>query len=201
MKTITVTIDGTKYQIVGDRDEIEIRNVAKYIDDRIVEIRKMAPSLSRLSSTVLTSVNIVDDLFKSKEKITELEATIQKLKDGYNVTTENVEKEFDVVLEKLDQSETKINELENEIKNLNQTIQDKIEENKKLESDLESAKGNQNFNQSEDDDKIPSLEARIKELEKKVIVAESMATEFQNKAYNLQLNLEEIKKKGALENA
>jgi len=36
---------------------------------------------------------------------------------------------------------------------------------------------------------------KVKEMENKVAVAEKMAAEFQNKAYNLQLNYEELKNK------
>lgn len=200
MKKVSVKIDGIEYQIVGDKDEFQIKKVANYIDEKINEIRKVAPSLSRVSSTVLTTVNIVDDLFESKDKISELELKIQELKEGYNFTTENVEKEFDIVLEKLDSAESQISSLEAEIESLNKVISEKENENEKIRIQLEELNLDNNSSSTIIDEneyiaKINSMELQIQDMEKKIMVAENMATEFQEQAYNLQLNLEELKKK------
>lgn len=200
MKKVSVKIDGIEYQIVGDKDEFQIKKVANYIDEKINEIRKVAPSLSRISSTVLTTVNIVDDLFESKDKISELELKIQELKEGYNFTTENVEKEFDIVLEKLDSAESQISSLETEIESLNKVISEKENENEKIRIQLEELNLDNNSSSTIIDEneyiaKINSMELQIQDMEKKIMVAENMATEFQEQAYNLQLNLEELKKK------
>ena len=109
MNRVSVKIDGVDYQIAGEKNEAEIVKVAKYIDGELKNISKAAPSLSKTSAAILTSVNIADKLFDRDREIEELK--------------------------------------------------------------------------------------KVKEMENKVAVAENMAAEFQNKAYNLQLNYEELKNK------
>lgn len=191
MKTVSVTIDGIDYKIVGDRDEAQIVKIAKYIDKKLGEIRSAAPNLNKVDASVLTSINIVDQLFENKEKVEKLEKELRSIKEGYSNTTEDVEKEFDSVLKKLEVAENKASESEKEIERLKKLVEEKEKEviNKK-ESNADANKADE-----ESEKKIKALEMKLKDMEKKVAVAESMATEFQNKAYNLQLNYEELKNK------
>lgn len=202
MKKVNVKIDGTDYTIVGEKNEEDIVTIAKYIDEKIAEIKDKAPSLSRVSSTVLASVNIVAELLDSKKHISQLELEIQNLKKGYNHTTENVEKEFDNVLDKLDIAEKNYAELDKAMKDMKEEHLKSVENYEKAikekEDEISRLKSNSVTNTVNNDQnlaKIQSLELKLKDMEKKVIVAESMATEFQNKAYNLQLNLEELRNK------
>lgn len=191
MKTVSVTIDGIDYKIVGDREEAQIVKIAKYIDKKLSEIRDLAPHLSKVDSTVLTSINIVDQLFENKERVEELEKELKSIKEGYSNTTEDVEKEFDSVLKKLEIAENKATESEKEIERLKSLIEEKEKEAiDKIFSPTETVATDE-----EAEKKIKALEMKLKDMEKKVAVAESMATEFQNKAYNLQLNYEELKNK------
>ena len=191
MKTVSVTIDGIDYKIVGDREEAQIVKIAKYIDKKLSEIRDLAPHLSKVDSTVLTSINIVDQLFENKERVEELEKELKSIKEGYSNTTEDVEKEFDSVLKKLEIAENKATESEKEIERLKSLIEEKEKEAiDKISSPTETVATDE-----EAEKKIKALEMKLKDMEKKVAVAESMATEFQNKAYNLQLNYEELKNK------
>lgn len=191
MKTVSVTIDGIDYKIVGDREEAQIVKIAKYIDKKLSEIRDLAPHLSKVDSTVLTSINIVDQLFENKERVEELEKELKSIKEGYSNTTEDVEKEFDSVLRKLEIAENKATESEKEIERLKSLIEEKEKEAiDKISSPTETVATDEKAEK-----KIKALEMKLKDMEKKVAVAESMATEFQNKAYNLQLNYEELKNK------
>lgn len=156
MNKVSVRIDGVEYQIVGEKEEVEIVKVAQYIDGELVKIGKAAPSLNKVDRAVLTSVNIADKLFDSRKENESLKEELDSLKNNQSKTNDELEKEFDSVLKKLEEAEAK------------------------------AANGSE--------DKIKSLELEIKEMAKKVAAAESMATEFQNKAYNLQLNYEELKK-------
>ncbi len=186
MKTVKVRIDDVDYTIVGDREESQILKIAQYIDEKLKEIRSMAPNLGRVDSTVLTSINIVDQLFENKDRVEKLEKELKSIKEGYTITTEDVEKEFDLVLQKLEIAEKKASESEKEIERLKNLIK----ESEKTE------KVSQEVNIDEESEKkIKALEMKLKDMERKVAVAESMATEFQNKAYNLQLNYEELKNK------
>lgn len=194
MKKVNVTIDGVEYQVVGEREEAEIVKVAKYIDNKLNKVRESAPKLNKVDATILTSVNIVDQLFEGQKKIEELQTRIDSLKDGYHSTTEDVEKEFDSVLAKLADSERNSKELERKIKELEDVIEKKDKEIETLKKSKVQTKAKATKESDEESEKkIKSLEMKVKDMEKKVAVAESMATEFQNKAYNLQLNYEELK--------
>ncbi|WP_101773125.1 cell division protein ZapA [Peptostreptococcus faecalis] len=184
MNKVSVTIDGIEYQITGEKKEAEIVKVAKYIDSELRKISKAAPSLSKTSAAILTSVNIADKLFDNMSENEELKNKIQILEDSYSNKNDDIEKEFDSILLKLDESET-------EIKKLNNIITE-------LESNSGDSESQRSIDKSEVEEeykkKIESLEKMVDEMEKKVAVAENMADEFQNKAYNIQLNYEELKK-------
>lgn len=194
MKKVSVTIDGIEYQIVGDREEAEIVKVAKYIDTKLKDIKENAPSLSKADAAILTSINIADELFHEEVIKEELENKIESLKKGYDSTTEGVEKEFDSVLLKLEEAEKNASEFEKEVSRLKKLVEEKERENESLkEVSARNAASKVKTVDEDSEKKIKSLEMKLKEMEKKVAVAESMATEFQNKAYNLQLNYEELK--------
>ncbi len=190
MNKVSVKIDGIEYQIVGEKNEAEIVKVAKYIDGELKQINKAAPSLSKINAAILTSVNIADKFFDSKAEVEDLKKKIQLIEDSYSNRSDDVEKEFDSILLKLDEAEAKTTAMKGIISELEEKLKVKEESIKKLvdEKSVENSVG------GEDSEKlIKSLEMKLKEMEKKVAVAESMATEFQNKAYNIQLNYEELK--------
>ena len=188
MNRVSVKIDGVDYQIAGEKNEAEIVKVAKYIDGGLKNISKAAPSLSKTSAAILTSVNIADKLFDRDREIEELKKEIYQMKETDSNKNEEVEKEFDNVLLKLEEADSKIADLKIKISKLETDLASKDETIKKLETSGGQVGG--------DVDKIvKSLEMKVKEMENKVAVAENMAAEFQNKAYNLQLNYEELKNK------
>lgn len=178
MNKVSVTIDGTVYQIAGEKSEADILKVGKFIDDEFKNIKKAAPSLGKIDVAILTSVNIVDKYFEKLDEAEELKEKLAKVEMSFSDKTEDVEKEFDEILSKLDSSE-------NEIKRLNGVI-----------TSLQSGDGVVDTSMKDGyEKKIKQLEKDLHDMEKKVIIAEKMANEFQNKAYNLQLNLEELRKK------
>lgn len=188
MNRVSVTIDGIEYQITGEKNEAEIVKVAKFIDGELKQISKSAPSLSKISATILTSVNIADKLFDSNLEVERLKKEIEEITENYSSKTIDVEKEFDSVLSKLEEAEKNAEELGKKVIVLEHELSRKDEI-------IRNNSANAPVVVDEDyEKKIKSLELYIKEMENKVAVAESMATEFQNKAYNIQLNYEELKK-------
>lgn len=188
MNKVSVTIDGIEYQITGEKNEADIVKVAKFIDGELKQISKSAPSLSKISAAILTSVNIADKLFDSNLENEKLKKQIEELNDNYSTKTIDVEKEFDSVLNKLEEAEKNAEELRKKVIVLEHDL------NKKNEIIKNNSVDNSIVVDEEYEKKIKSLELYVKEMENKVAVAESMATEFQNKAYNIQLNYEELKK-------
>ncbi|MDY5479434.1 MAG: cell division protein ZapA [Peptostreptococcus porci] len=188
MNRVSVTIDGIEYQITGEKNEAEIVKVAKFIDGELKQISKSAPSLSKISAAILTSVNIADKLFDSNLEVERLKKEIEEITENYSSKTIDVEKEFDSVLSKLEEAEKNAEELGKKVIVLEHELsrKDEIIRNNSANAPV--------VVDGDYEKKIKSLELYIKEMENKVAVAESMATEFQNKAYNIQLNYEELKK-------
>lgn len=189
MNKVSVKIDGVEYQIMGEKNEAEIVKAGKFIDNELKKISKAAPSLSKINAAILTSVNIADKLFDSNAEIEDLKNRIDEIEVNYSTKSVDIEKEFDSVLAKLEEAEKKVETLgkkvivlEHELEQKDEIIKNSVEGKPQVISDEESAR------------KIKSLELKIKEMENKIAVAESMATEFQNKAYNIQLNYEALKK-------
>lgn len=187
MNRVSVKIDGVDYNIAGEKPEAEIVKVAKYIDNELKEIFSKAPSLTKINAAILMSVNVADKLFDARSENDQLKDKIEKLESSITNTSEDLEKEFDSVLEKLAQSDEMLAKVKSERDQLKLDLE---ERDSKIESiSLAGASASD----PDTEKKIKSMQMQIKEMENKVAVAEAMATEFQNKAYNIQLNYEELK--------
>ncbi|EKX94640.1 cell division protein ZapA [Peptostreptococcus anaerobius] len=187
MNRVSVKIDGVDYNIAGEKPEAEIVKVAKYIDNELKEIFSKAPSLTKINAAILMSVNVADKLFDARSENDQLKDKIEKLESSITNTSEDLEKEFDSVLEKLAQSDEMLAKVKSERDQLKLDLE---ERDSKIESiSLAGASASD----PDIEKKIKSMQMQIKEMENKVAVAEAMATEFQNKAYNIQLNYEELK--------
>lgn len=187
MNRVSVKIDGVDYNIAGEKPEAEIVKVAKYIDNELKEIFSKAPSLTKINAAILMSVNVADKLFDARSENDQLKDKIEKLESSITNTSEDLEKEFDSVLEKLAQSDEMLAKVKSERDQLKLDLE---ERDSKIESiSLAGASASD----IDSEKKIKSMQMQIKEMENKVAVAEAMATEFQNKAYNIQLNYEELK--------
>ena len=75
---VKISIDGTSFKLVGEETEEHMRQVAEYIDQKMMEIRQKAVAVTLDSSLayVLTSINVADDYFKEKAYTAELEGRL-----------------------------------------------------------------------------------------------------------------------------
>ncbi|MBR4934618.1 MAG: cell division protein ZapA [Anaerotignum sp.] len=105
---VKISIDGKSFTLVGEETEEHMRQVAEYIDRKMVEIRQKAVAVTLDSSLayVLTSINVADDYFKEKAYTAELEgrligmtARVQELADRL----EEAEKAKEAAEAKLDE--------------------------------------------------------------------------------------------------
>ena len=78
---VKISIDGKSFTLVGEETEEHMRQVAAYIDQKMVEIRQKAVAVTLDSSLayVLTSINVADDFFKEKAYTAELEGRLTGL--------------------------------------------------------------------------------------------------------------------------
>ena len=75
---VKISIDGKSFTLVGEETEEHMRQVAEYIDQKMMEIRQKAVAVTLDSSLayVLTSINVADDYFKEKAYTAELEGRL-----------------------------------------------------------------------------------------------------------------------------
>ena len=79
-KSAEVIIDGKVYTLSGYEEEGYLQKVASYINNKIGELQKM-DSYRRFSSdtkATLVELNIADDYFKARDRIEELELTLEQ---------------------------------------------------------------------------------------------------------------------------
>ncbi|RKY75935.1 cell division protein ZapA [candidate division KSB1 bacterium] len=67
-KVIKVRIYGAEYTIRGAADEKYIKNVAEYVNQKMMEIDRNTRIDSSLKVAILASLNITDELLKLKEE-------------------------------------------------------------------------------------------------------------------------------------
>lgn len=73
-----VRIGGVEYIISSTAEEEYVRHVAYYVDKKLEELTKNDKRLSTAMAAVLTSVNIADDYFRSKEDAEALRGQLLK---------------------------------------------------------------------------------------------------------------------------
>jgi cell division protein ZapA len=66
-KSIKVKIFGSEYPLRGESEEFT-RKVANYVDEMINTIHGKIPEQPTLTVSVLTALNITEDLFKERER-------------------------------------------------------------------------------------------------------------------------------------
>ncbi|MBP7176018.1 MAG: cell division protein ZapA [Thermoclostridium sp.] len=104
---IIVKIAGNEYTLCGGESVEYMQRVALYVDRKTMEIMKANHTLSTSMASVLTAVNVTDEMFKR----TELSETLQK---------------------ELEQNKKALEELSQEKLLLTQQVQKANEENKHL---------------------------------------------------------------------
>lgn len=111
MNKVEVRIAGKEYTLRGGESPEYMQKVALYVDRKTIEIIRVNSSLSTSMASVLTAVNITDEMFKLLEN------------------RDNLKKE-------VDQASRIIMELKKEKADLTQSLQKTMEENKYLTLEL-----------------------------------------------------------------
>ena len=86
---VEIKVFGQTYTVKTDAEEEYIKEVAKYVNDKMEEVLKKTKTVSTLNVAILTALNIADDLIKEKEKrialLREVEAKSKDLVEKINV--------------------------------------------------------------------------------------------------------------------
>ncbi len=76
--SLSVTIYGQEYKIVGDKDHDYIRMIADHVDDKMNQISEAYPRLDLKKIAVLSAINITDEYFQLKKEYDELLKLLNK---------------------------------------------------------------------------------------------------------------------------
>ncbi|MFO7152875.1 MAG: cell division protein ZapA [Bacillota bacterium] len=68
---VRVEICGENYYIKGSASEEYIKQLAKYVDEKMKLLSELNPRLSRINLAVLAALNIADEYFKLKAEYEE----------------------------------------------------------------------------------------------------------------------------------
>ena len=198
MNKVVVKILGSEYNIVGKNPE-QMKNVARYVDGEMNKVREGNPKLSSLTTTIVACLNIADELFDCCHENEELHNELEALKEGMAKPNEEVQGEVQKISNELEQKEIEmiekdylIEELDGQIKVQNEKIENLNKSTEEMKLELEKYMA-----------EIKSLKEQAEEYKKRAEAAESMASQWQNKTYDLQLKYAELEnqlkdEKGAL---
>lgn len=78
MHSVEVQILGQSYCIKTDEDEIYIKSLANYIDQKLKEIYSVAPNIPQAKATVMAAFGIADELFKLRIEQEDLDRLIEE---------------------------------------------------------------------------------------------------------------------------
>jgi cell division protein ZapA len=79
MKETEVEIYGSRYTVKGDADPEYVRQVAKFVDDKMRALaRKSPPASGTHRLAVLAALNIADELFKLRRRQEDVDDMIRK---------------------------------------------------------------------------------------------------------------------------
>lgn len=91
MNVITIKISGIDYNLKGEESEEYLNEVASYVDKKLKSLMDNNKKLSVSSASVLTAMNVVDDVFKSQSKLLSLTENISKLEQRELELTDQLE--------------------------------------------------------------------------------------------------------------
>ncbi len=78
MGSVEVYILGQRYTIKGDAPEEHIRKLASYVDNKLKEVYNSLPNITPVKASILTALDIADELFRLKNEQEEMEKYIEE---------------------------------------------------------------------------------------------------------------------------
>ncbi|MEG1141678.1 MAG: cell division protein ZapA [Clostridia bacterium] len=188
MNKVMVKINGSEYPMVGDKSEQHMMAVASYVDKEMSKVIESNPRLSSSVSAIVTAVNITDILFECSESNDELVNENEELRKKVGSTDEELKLEIRKLQLKLQSKDIEKVDSEEKIEKLAKLLESQKSEILELENKVESSKEQLNSYKTQ----IEELKAEYEEADERAKIAESLASEFQNKAYKVQLEKTEL---------
>lgn len=175
-KRVEVKIKDMKFYVVGGEDPSYIKNLATELNERITNIEKSNYKLNQLESTILTALNILDDLQKEKKS----KAEMGKISQDKAQALEKVEE--------ISKLKEEISKLRGVNKQSNDEILDLRKKFNKTNEELKE-KSSDNFKKN---DKIKILNEDISNLRKENNNLKNQNQQAQKKIIDLSRELESL---------
>lgn len=188
MNKVTVTIQGSKYTMVGDKTDKEILTIANFVNSEMEKLKESGPNLGSLQVSILTSLNLADLLFECSSENEALINQIEELKQKLSEPDEEVEAKLVELTNSISAKEKELVESKFEIERLNGIISDQQNKIDSLSNVTEGSKSEIEEYKSQ----IESLKASLEEMSERAKTAENLSSEWQNKSFNLQLAITEL---------
>ena len=191
MNKITVKIQGSEYQMIGDKSIEEMQKIAAYVDNEMGSIASANSRLGISAIAILTALNIADVLFECSEENDILNSEVEELRKNAEEDKGMSEEGLATISElrkSLSEKEDEVSELESKMKELIDIVENKKKEIIELQGRLNDA-------DSEAGKQIKELKEKVEAAESRENDAATMASEFQNMLYDLQLKYTELKNK------
>ena len=77
-RVVKVNIFGTEYPIKGESNVEYIQEIARFVDEKMIEIDKTLSIKSSLKVAILAALNIADELFQEREEKNKLKELYEK---------------------------------------------------------------------------------------------------------------------------
>jgi cell division protein ZapA len=77
-KSIDVEIYGQRYSIKGDADPDYIKQIARYVDERMRDLARGMQTATLSKLAVLTAINIAHQLFQAEQRLKQGEAEVER---------------------------------------------------------------------------------------------------------------------------
>ena len=191
MYRVVVRIQGSEYNIVSKKSPDSMKEVAKYVDEEMRKVKDGNPKLNSVTTSIVASLNIADVLFDCSEAYNKLEEEANKLRECKNEPNEETKLEVDSLRSELEKKELDIIERDYNIEELNEKVKKQNSEIENLNKATEELRLELEKYKSE----IASLNQIAKEANERAVTAEEMSSQWQNKAYDVQLKYAELESK------
>lgn len=77
----TVNLGGQEFKLTCEDSETYIKQLAKFVNQKIDEVQRQYPALSSGNCVLLASLNIADELYKLREDYDALDSRISQLRE------------------------------------------------------------------------------------------------------------------------
>lgn len=188
MNKVMVKIHGNEYPMVGNKSEQHMIKVAEFVDKEMTKVTMNNPRLSLSVAAIVAAVNIADLLFECSELNDEITKENEELSKKSVMPNEELKLELRKLKLELENKEKEILVKKENIEELIKTVEAQKNEIETLSNVKEGSKSELDEYKS----KVEELMAQVEAETERATIAESLSSEFQNKAYSIQLKYTEL---------